>query len=195
MINICTRSMLTLLTLVYAFNASAINCEEQSPTLIAEGDAYYNFEENNALTRQQKQTVDTLFAKTKKRLEGQAVEIYCVKNNDVFEEVSKTQQLKASLDIASDGKVIMDLAVYVPEQKTGFNEIIEYLNMNSTFAIKQLSANKMRVSTKYRRVQGTNTSSLHETIADFSVNNGVITLRTTLYINGYFALARNMQLQ
>ncbi|MDH5516807.1 MAG: hypothetical protein OEY36_03180 [Gammaproteobacteria bacterium] len=176
-------------------NAQALDCEEKSPGLIQLGDDYYNLEQNIALTRQQKAGVTALFSALNHHLQGTAVVIDCVNNNGSFQQISQNQQLKATVNVDADGKVAIALNVYIPDQKNGFDEIIEYLNANTTYLLNELTDSKMQVVTKFRRVNSANLSSLHETVADIQVDNGVLNIRSTLYINGYFGQSRTFQLK
>lgn len=189
------QTVVAVFIIFFSFNAQALNCEEKSPQLIQQGDEYYNFEENIPLTRQQIKSIETMFSDLNRRLEGSSVVIECINKNGSFEQIVKVQEIKANVKVESDGKIVMTLSAYLPSERRGFEEVIEYLNSNSTYILKELTANQMQVISRYRRVNGAGTSSLHEIVADISVNKDALSIQSTLFINGYFGLSRSFQLQ
>ena len=173
---------------LYPLSAAAAECDEKSPNYIQQGEKYYDIKEVNDLTREQKIAVKKLFSSIKRKLTGSGSIAVCVARDGSQEKQITTEKYTAGFVMQPDGKITISIHAEKLENKTTYNVIFELFGDDNVFVIKEITGNSMEVFSKRRipsnRSRGT---ILHEKIIKISVNKRLLNIKSTRYINGYFA--------
>lgn len=175
--------------LLFSTNVSAINCDDPSPNLINEGDKYYDIPEVQPLSREQKTAINMLFASLKGELNGAGTTTFCEGATGEQKKVIARNSLSANVGIDSSGLLTISLVSFDIKSKTSLNETLMYFGVYNQHVIQYYSDNELVINTKYRKPGGKRSASiLHEEIITIRAKNRGINMKTTRYINGYFAI-------
>jgi len=110
--NFCIKLTCALLLALLSFNAFAFNCNEKSPTLIKEGDKYFNLSNAKSLTKKQKASAKRIFSPLKKRLKGKGTISSCEEHEGKVIKIKSTEKLSADVNFDSTGRLIIQLNIY-----------------------------------------------------------------------------------
>jgi len=176
-----------LLLASLSLNAFAFDCNEKSPTLIKEGDKYFNITNTKSLTKKQKANVSRIFSPLKKRLKGKGVVTTCVEQEGQTTKVDSKEKLSADVKFQSNGRLDIQLEVYNKQDKTSSNISLNYFGNNGYHSLLKQTRKSFGFSYKIRTSVRGRPRSLNEKLITLSVNRGVLTIETADFYNGYFA--------
>ena len=172
-----------LLLITLSQTASAINCNQESPNLKTQGEHYYDINSPKLLTRKQKNNISKLFKRFKSdKLRGKGSIIECKGTAKNAKEFITLETIDAGLKTHSDGKIVIKLESFIKKKKVTRNATLDYFGHMNQYHIDELTDNKLIISYKLR-----NNKIFNEEITELSFNKNTLTIKTTLYIGGYFA--------
>jgi len=187
-----TQYIAAFLLMALSLNASAINCNQESPNHKKEGKQYFDIIKPDNLTRQQKSNISKLFKKfAGENLRGNSSITECMGSVKNARKKITSETINAELKQYSDGGIVIPLESFNESKKVIHSEKLDYFGYNNQHHINELTNNKIIVSYKLRKKK-----ILNEEITELSVNNNTLTIKTTRYVGGYFALQqiRNLSL-
>jgi len=177
----------TLLLASLSFNAFAFSCNEKSPTFIKEGDKYFNLSNAKPLTKKQKASAKRLFSPLKKRLKGKGVTTSCAEENGKTKKIHISEKLSAEVDFQSNGKLVILLEIYNKKDKTTLNESLVFFGNEGFNSLIKQTKKSFVFNYKIRNLIRGSPSGFNERFITLSVKNGVLTIDTQIFYNGYFA--------
>jgi hypothetical protein len=185
-LNIATAAMLMAVTM----GAFAIECNQISPNLDKEGDAYFNIEKIKLPTKQQEAQISNLFSLfAGHRLHGYAISTECVGPEKHAKKKMTKELISAEIQELSEGALVIAVEFVNEKKKVSHSERLRYFGHNNPFKIVKLSNDSLVVISKLRI-----NKALNEDITTISASGRSLTLTITRYRNGYFAYHRNIQL-
>ena len=179
-----SRLFIAGILLATAANASAINCNDPSPNLAIEGDSYYDINEVEPLSKQQKQILQNMFsAIAGKRLEGYGSFTECTGPESNAKKVTKNETYSAVINQAPDGNLILAIDTFSVDRNIAYHETLSYFDSQNQYRINTLTDHLLNISYKLRIKKA-----FTEEITEISVNNRNIMITVTRYTGGYFAM-------
>lgn len=170
--------------------AAAISCYEESPAHAKEGDKYYELTEERPLTRKERKLIQQFFSSFPgTRLEGHSEVTDCVGTEKSARKRVSKEKLKGKMTLSSSGELELELHLENPVKKTTYDETTRYFTGDRLFEIKKIDKDRMIVESKYRSFHYAGKGSqLVEDIIVFKRNGNTLSITTTRYIGGYFAV-------
>lgn len=179
-----SKPVIAIILLVATANVSAINCNDPSPNLAIEGDRYYDINEVEPLSPQQKQILQNMFSSfAGKRLEGYGSFTECTGPESNSKKVTKKESISAEINQTSDGNLVFSIDSLSADRNTTYHETVSYFDSQNQYRINTLTDNVLNISYKLRVKK-----ILTEEITEISVNGRNIIITVTRYLGGYFAM-------
>ena len=178
-----TQYILMIVLIGLTTNASAINCNQQSPKLKGEGDSYYDINKSSPPTRQQKSKISKMLSSFKgKKLNGNSTVIGCTNSRNNPKKTIKKGIITANIKYPSGEELVISVTSTNQKEGTSYNSTLRYFGSNQQYHIDKLTNNKLVISSKYR-----NARIFNEEITDISIKNKSLIIKVTRYSNGDFA--------
>lgn len=148
-----TSLTVALLLSLFAFSNSAIAeaCYKQSPNLVSAGDEYYDFDNIQTLSNEEKDKLSRLLKRLSGKWRGTSIIADCFGPDNASEKKLKHAVIKIDTQQDSNGNLSVNLNQKIIEDRVNSSEILTLLMPSNTFYFSFISNNHLVFSEKYRR--------------------------------------------
>lgn len=184
---------LALLLGLISLNASATECFKISPTLKAEGDAYYEIGGEPAPTSSQLSDMTRFFKSIAGDWEGRAVLAECYGSERNPDRRETAAEIDASANPGGNGTLRVDYEIFFIEKSV---RKLENLRLDSGLGNQSFDVGSSSVAaTAKTRISNANGSSrLEERVIRLSGSDSSLKVEITTYVNGYLAAHEDWRL-
>ncbi len=180
----------------YSFNVMAANCDEKSPAYVEQGDKYFDIEEVAGITDKQKKSIKKIFSSVKLKLKGKGSTSVCfVGENGKLDKQTEPEKYEAEFSLQPDSAISLSIDAEKLKQRVTYNETLIFFDAGSMFVIKKITGNSVEAVSKHRipvggarkAGGGVANSVLREEMVKLTVHGKGLEIKSTVFVNGYFA--------
>jgi len=173
-----------IMLMAVSLSATAIECNQQSPNYIKEGDAYFDIPQADPLSSQQQAEISRLFSAFQgRRLKGNGTVTECFGPEKSPRMVVTQEDISAEIQKLSGGKLVIGFEVSNRKKKVSHNETLKLFGDKNQYQLIELTNNELKLRSRLRIRKH-----MDEELVDISIKNNSLVIDVTRFVNGYFAV-------